>query len=178
MVVINHVYELPFGSGRQFLNRGVLSYIVGNWDISGIWTFYTGLHFSPSMNTSVSGSQSGPGATTERPNLNGTPNLDVDQRTLSRWFNVQAFSIPQPYTFGNAGAFILVGPGLFTADLGIHRVFSIRERARLTYRWEMFNSLNRANFQNPNASIGSSAAGTISSTYAARSMQMSLKLTF
>jgi hypothetical protein len=178
MVVVNHVYELPFGAGRQFLNRGVFSYIVGNWDISGIWTFYTGLHFSPSMNTSVSGSQSGPGATTERPNLNGTPNLDVDQRTLSRWFNVQAFSIPQPYTFGNAGAYILVGPGLFTADLGIHRVFSIRERTKLTYRWEMFNALNRANFQNPNASIGSSAAGTISSTYAARSMQMSLKLTF
>jgi hypothetical protein len=71
-----------------------------------------------------------------------------------------------------------VGPGLFTADLGIHRVFSIRERTKLTYRWEMFNALNRANFQNPNASIGSSAAGTISSTYAARSMQMSLKLTF
>jgi Carboxypeptidase regulatory-like domain len=39
MVVINHVYELPFGSGRQFLSTGLLSKIVGDWNLSGIWTF-------------------------------------------------------------------------------------------------------------------------------------------
>lgn len=178
MVVINHVYELPFGTGRQFVSKGPLSYIIGNWDLSGVWTMYTGLHFNPSMNTSVSGSQSIPGATAERPNLNGTPNLSVDQRTIDHWFNTTAFSIPQAYTFGNSGAFVLVGPGLFTADLGVHRNFAIRERMKLTFRWEMFNAFNRANFQNPNATIGAATAGVVSSTYSARSMQLALKLAF
>jgi len=49
---------------------------------------------------------------------------------------------------------------------------------KLTFRWEMFNSMNHANFSNPNAVIGSSQAGTISNTLAARSQQVALKLTF
>ncbi len=179
MLVINHVYELPFGVGRQFLTKGWLSYVVGNWDLSGLWTMYTGLHFTPSMSTSVSGSLGAPLVQpVERPNLNGTPNLPSDQRSITHWFNTSAFSIPAAYTFGDAGWGILEGPGLITADLGIHRVFRITERTRLTLRWEMFNAFNRANFQNPNAVIGSAAAGTVSSTYPSRSMQVALKLAF
>ena len=137
MIVINHAYELPFGSGRQFLSTGLLGKIVGDWNLTGIWTFYTGMHFTPSLATSVSGSQSTPGATAERPNLNGSPNLSSDQQTITHWFNVAAFSIPQPYTFGNSGAFVLVGPHFFNADLGIDREFSIRVGMRPTFRREM-----------------------------------------
>jgi hypothetical protein len=179
MLVINHVYQLPFGTGRKFASRGFFSYVVGNWDLSGLWTMYSGLHFTPGISTSVSGSIGAPLVSpVERPNLNGTPNLPVDERNIARWFNVPAFSIPSSYTFGNSGWGILEGPGLFTADLGIHRTFAIREATKLTFRWEMFNSLNRANFNNPNATIGGSAAGTISATYPARSMQLGLKLLF
>jgi hypothetical protein len=42
----------------------------------------------------------------------------------------------------------------------------------------MFNALNRANFSNPDAAIGATTGGTISSTLPARSMQMALKLNF
>jgi hypothetical protein len=179
MLVVNHVYELPFGTGRRFVNTGLLSYVLGDWDISGLWTMYSGLHFTPSMSTSVSGSIGAPLVQpVERPNVNGTGNLPVDQRHITHWFNTGAFSIPLAYTFGNAGWGILEGPGLFTADLGIHRAFPIRERMKLTLRWEMFNAFNRANFNNPNAVIGSPAAGTISATYPSRSMQVALKLTF
>jgi len=179
MLVVNHVYELPFGTGRRFVNRGLLSYVLGNWDISGLWTMYSGLHFTPSISTSVSGSIGAPLVQpVERPDVNGTGNLPVDQRHVTHWFNTAAFSIPLAYTFGNAGWGILEGPGLFTADLGIHRAFPIRERMKLTLRWEMFNAFNRANFNNPNAVIGSPAAGTISATYPSRSMQVALKLTF
>ena len=38
--------------------------------------------------------------------------------------------------------------------------------------------VNRANFTNPNSSIGTSTAGQISGTYPARIMQMALKLAF
>jgi hypothetical protein len=179
MVVINHVYELPFGKGRHFVGQGLWSNIIGNWDVSGIWTMYSGMHFGPSLATSVSNSLAVSSiAPVERPNLNGNPNLPSDQRTITHWFNTAAFSIPAQYTFGDAGTGILVGPGYFNLDLGIHRIFPITERLRLTYRAEFFNAFNRANFQNPNATIGSPTAGVISATYPARVTQMALKLTF
>jgi hypothetical protein len=179
MLMINHVYQLPFGAGREFVNKGWLSYVIGNWDLSGLWTLYTGMHFDPSMSTSVSGSLGAPLVNpVERPNLSGPPNLPNDQRSINHWFNVSAFSIPAAYTFGDSGYDVLVGPGLMTADLGLHRAFPIKENKTLTFRWEAFNSFNRANFSNPNAVIGSSAAGTISSTNPSRSMQVALKLNF
>jgi hypothetical protein len=179
MVVINHVYELPFGAGRRYLGKGILSQIVGNWTVSGIWTMYTGLHFSPSLASSVSNALATAAiAPTERPNLNGTPNLPTAQRDINHWFNVAAFTIPAQYTFGNAGVGILEGPGYFNLDTNVSRKFPISESKALSFRWEMFNAMNRANFQNPNASIGSVSAGVISGTYPARIMQLALRLTF
>jgi hypothetical protein len=179
-LVFNHVYELPFGAGRQHLSKGVMSYIVGNWDLTGVWTFYSGQWASPSLSASVSNATTTTGnvTATERPNWVSNPNLPASQRTINAWFNVAAFAIPAQYTFGNAGLGIIQGPGFFNADLGIHRDFRFKERFKLTYRWEMFNSFNRANFSLPAASIGNATAGTISGTSPARVMQMALKLTF
>lgn len=43
-------------------------------------------------------------------------------------------------------------------DLGISKGFQITERVKLTFRTEMFNALNHANFRNPrDASVGSPA---------------------
>jgi len=179
MVVINHVYELPFGRGRQFATKGLLSDIVGDRDLTGIWTMYTGMHFTASNSTSVSNALAvAQIAPTERPNLNGTPNLPAGQRTITHWFNTAAFSIPAQYTWGDSGTGVLVGPGYFNFDLGIHRNLPIKERLKLTFRAEMFNTFNHTNFNNPSASIGSSSAGVISATYPSRIMQMALKLSF
>ncbi len=175
IVVINHVYELPFGPNRRYLTQGWLSRIAGNWNLSGIWTMTTGDHFTPTLGTSVSNSA---GGSADRPNRLTDGNLPSDQRSIDVWFDLSAFTPATQYTFGNAGRGILVGPGNFNVDLGIHRDFSIRERFRLTYRWEMFNSFNRANFADPNAVIGSAQAGQISGTAPARIMQMALKLLF
>jgi len=175
IVVINHVYELPFGPNRRYLTQGWLSRIAGNWNLSGIWTMTTGDHFTPTLGTSVSNSA---GGSADRPNRLADGNLPSGQRSIDAWFDLAAFIPAAQYTFGNAGRGILVGPGNFNVDLGIHRDFSIRERFRLTYRWEMFNSFNRANFTDPNAVIGSAQAGQISGTAPARIMQMALKLVF
>ena len=44
--VFSYVYELPFGKGKPFLNGGVASHILGNWQINGITTFQTGSPFT------------------------------------------------------------------------------------------------------------------------------------
>lgn len=180
MLVFNHVYELPFGTGRGHVNQGVLAHVVGNWNVSGVWTMYSGAWFAPAQSgngVSNSNSTSAFVTATERPNRLSSGNLPNSQRTIDRWYDTAAFVVPAQYTFGNAGMGILEGPGYFGLDLGIHRNFPIREQKKLAYRWEMFNALNRANFNQPTSTLGGTA-GQISSSLPARVMQMSLKLTF
>jgi hypothetical protein len=182
VLIVNHVYELPLGRGHQHLATGALGQVVGNWQLSGIWSVETGTFFTPTLATGVTNTAEGSGlfsSGSERPNCSaGGGNLPAGQRTIDHWFNVGAFSIPQTYTFGNCGPYILQGPGYFNADLGVHRTFRVTERAQLTFRWEMFNSFNHVNFSNPSAAIGSSTAGQISATQPARTMQLAVRAVF
>ena len=175
MIVVNHVYELPFGPGRHWLKKGWSSQIAGNWNVSGIWSIQTGQTFTAALAAAVSNSAGGGG---DRPDRISDGNLPSSQRTIDRWFDVSAFANPAQFHFGNAGRGILAGPGVFNVDLGVHRNFQIRERIQLSFRAEMFNATNHANFGIPNATIGNAQAGQISGTAAARIMQMALKLAF
>ncbi len=173
--VLNHEYALPFGTGRTWINHGPMARVLGDWTVTGIWSASTGDYFTPVLASGVSNSTGGSG---DRPNRTGDGNLAAGSRTIDHWFDVAAFA-PQPqYTFGNAGRGILVGPGSFNVDLGIHRDFPLTEHRYLSFRWEMFNAFNRANFGDPNAAIGNALAGQISGTGPARIMQVALKVVF
>lgn len=173
--VLNHVYELPFGKGRPWLNSGLLSHLVGPWNLSGIWSLSTGEHFTASLAAAVSNSAGGGGA---RPNRLRDGNLSGSDRTIDRWFDLPAFATPAQFTYGNSAQGILIGPSNFNVDLGVHRNFQFSDRFKASFRWEMFNAMNHANFATPNASIGNPTAGQISSTAAARIMQLALKVNF
>jgi len=175
VLVINHTYELPFGTGRQFLHSGILGAVLGNWDVNGIWTIMSGVHFSPTLGTNVSNSAGG-GA--QRPDRVCNGNLGAGDRSASHFFDTGCFVAPAQFQFGNSGSGILVGPGDFNVDLGIHRIFPIGERFRVVYRAEMFNAFNHANFGLPNSTIGTASAGVISSASTGRIIQMALKLGF
>ena len=184
MVVVNHVYDLPFGPGRSYVNSGPMSRIIGGWSVSGTWVMYTGQWFAAALGSPVSNTQSTGAAVltaaTERPNWVSNPNVMPSgvQQNIYHWFNTAAFVSPSQYTFGNSGNGIILGPGYFNLDAGVHREFAIREQMKIQFRWEMFNTLNRSNFNNPNAAIGTAPYGTISSTLPARSMQFALKFIF
>ena len=51
-------------------------------------------------------------------------------------------------------------------------------RARLEFRWEIFNVLNRANFDLPNRIFGTPNFGRIFSAKSPREMQLGLRLAF
>jgi outer membrane receptor protein involved in Fe transport len=115
-VVVNHVWELPFGPGRQHLSRGLLAHLAGNWNLSGIWTMLAGEHFTPGLAAAVSNSAGGGG---DRPDRLRDGNLSEGERTIDRWFDVAAFASPRQFTFGNAGRGILEAPGNFNVDFGV-----------------------------------------------------------
>ena len=166
---------LPFGPGRAYAHGGVLGAVLGNWDVNGIGLARSGGRFTPFLGTNVSNSA---GGGTQRPDRVRDGNLPSSERTITRWFDTAAFVPPSQLTFGNSGTGILVAPGYFNTDLGIVRVFRITERWALNVRGEAFNAFNRANFNAPNATIGTTQAGTISSTQPPRIVQLAVKLVF
>jgi hypothetical protein len=175
IMVINHNWELPFGKGRKFVTAGPMSYIIGNWNVTGIWTMSTGEKFTATAAAGVSNSAGGGG---DRPNRLKNGNLPVSERTIDRWFDLTAWASPAQFTYGNSGRGILVGPGSVNTDFGLQREFPFGEAKRVQFRWEMFNAFNRANFTTPNSSIGNALAGVISNTAPARVMQLGLKIYF
>ena len=45
--MFSSVYQLPFGKGQRWLNRGgVLDYVLGHWQASGILTLQSGEPFT------------------------------------------------------------------------------------------------------------------------------------
>ena len=74
-MVSSVTYELPFGTGKQFLNSGFASKILGGFEIDAITTYASGLPFSVSLNSGVnSGSPSWPNRIGGRGKIDhGTP---------------------------------------------------------------------------------------------------------
>ena len=174
------VYEIPVGAGRAFLNRGgVLNAIVGGWEVSSLFQIHSGLPFTPSMNsTGGSGALAG----SWRPNRIGKGT--VGHPTISEWFDPTAFVAPDPNTFGNSGRNILYGPGYKNVNAALLKNFSIKmrgEQVRLQVKAEASNVFNHPNFGLPDAGIGDSAVGTITSANGglpARTMQLGAKISF
>lgn len=175
IIVFNHVWELPFGKSRKYLTEGPASWILGDWDLSGVWTATSGDRFTATLAAAVSNSAGGGG---DRPNRIADGNLPSDQRTIDRWFDTGAFVAPPQFTFGNSGRGILIGPRSFSTNMNIQRNFLIGERYRLQFRTEMYNAFNKVNFGNPNSAIGNPVAGQIGGAAEARTIQLALKLYF
>jgi hypothetical protein len=171
---LSTLYELPFGKGRKYLSSAprLQDAMVGGWQISSIVTVQSGAPFSVSLSTPTANT-----GTFTRPNRVCDGNLPSSKRTLNAYYDTSCFVAPPPYTFGNTGRNVLIGPGLATWDLGADKDFALTERFGLQFRSEFFNILNHANFGLPNGSIGSPSAGTITSVITnARQIQFALRL--
>jgi Carboxypeptidase regulatory-like domain len=164
------LYDLPFGRGRTFVNRGgVADALVGGWQVSTIFRYNSGGAFTPLMSNNLSGALSG----SWFPNRTGT--TAVANRNVNEWFNVEAFSQPAPNTFGDSRRNILYGPRFGDVDLALAKSFAmpkLGEASSLQFKIESFDALNHPNYALPNSSIGSAGAGTISSNLTNRQVQV------
>jgi hypothetical protein len=174
---IAYNYDLPFGKGRRWLNRGPAAFL-GGWEISGITTYQAGFTLTPGViqNLCVCGNNAA------LPNVSRDPRLSGSERTLDRWFNVSAFSLPEQYTIGNAGRGLIQGPGLVNFDLNAAKRFpldAVREGSSLEFRAEFYNLTNTPYFADPNVIIGSGTVGRVTAVRGnPRRTQMALKFYF
>jgi hypothetical protein len=72
----------------------------------------------------------------------------------------------------------VLGPGYAAIDIGLQRDVALGSGTRLQLRWEIFNLLNRVNFDLPNRTAFTPNFGRIFSTEPARQMQFGAKFLF
>lgn len=175
-VVINAVYQLPFGKNATGFKRQVLQ----GWTIGGVFQASTGVPFTPLISyDQVGDRQSDTGL--QKPNLTGTVNYT---KTADQWFDPTAFTLPAPGVFGNATRNSLRAPGLKVADLSVFKNFAIK-RTALQLRVEAFNVFNIVNLGIPDGTIFNAGgvrnptAGLITRTSTpARQIQLAAKFIF
>ena len=140
--VASLVYDLPTGRGS----------LLGGWQISSVANIHSNLPFTPVISFDNADLQSL--VIPERPDLVGNPYSGVCPNgakvgTPSCWFNPNAFSVPAPGQFGNAGRNLLRGPAFAQLDLALHKGFQLPEGAKITVGVETYNLLNHPNFGVP-----------------------------
>jgi outer membrane receptor protein involved in Fe transport len=145
--VFNTGRRLSVGFAYKIPAPPVLRTLLAHWSTSGIFTLQDGMPENPIY----FGTDFANSGTPNRPNvvLGQSLNLPTSQRTAQQWFNVNAFSDPAPFTFGDAGRNILPTPGTEVFDLALQRRFELTERVGLQLRLESFNLLNHPNWGIP-----------------------------
>jgi hypothetical protein len=167
------VYELPFGSGKRFLNEGrVLNKIVGGWSFSSIGLWHTGHPLTITMNINASQLPDGNDQTTQRPDLvPGVPLFlpgGVQNHTIP--INPAAFAPPpldptgadDPGTgvctntcglvsrFGNAPNGLIRALNSWQIDVALMKTTKITERVTAQFGVQLFNLFNHTQFGDPN----------------------------
>ncbi len=167
-------YELPFGPGKRWLSGGgAAAYALGGWQAQGIVRVGSGFPFSV---TSTNVCQCGsfvPQRVNFAPGREGDSG-NISNPTPTRWFDPSAYAVAPAGTQGTAGRNTVRGPGTERVDFSLSKRFPI-DKARVEFRWEVFNLLNHANFGTPDLNISNRTVGTITTADDGRNMQFGLR---
>lgn len=185
-LVLSPIYQLPFGKGRQWMNRGgVLNGLFGGWQVCTIAMLQSGGPFGVTV---LNGGNLYLGDSTQtlRPNLIADPNLKGGQGSPAvgirgiQWFDPSAFAVPARFTYGSAARTLpgIYGPGLVNFDSMLAKTFTIRERWRAQFRWEALNMTNTPAWSTPSTVLGNASFGAVTSAGTRRIMQLGLKLSY
>jgi len=164
---VAYLWAMPFGSTVAKLDNPHWNYLIEGWQAGGVITAASGPPFTPFVSGGISGADevqiTGTNNDTDRPNVTAS-SFYPSKQTPQAWLNTGAFSVPANFTFGNAGRNVLRGPDLGSWDFSLLRNFRLSESKSLQFRAEMFNVLNRANFDIPQRDVNSASFGQIFNT--------------
>ncbi|MGB8535129.1 MAG: carboxypeptidase regulatory-like domain-containing protein [Acidobacteriaceae bacterium] len=203
--VVNYLFELP-NAPKSF---GPAGWVLDRWQYAGLFTAAKGLPITPQISGDPLGLRSSD--TFAFPNFNyGTGCNPVNPQNKAHYINLACYSYPtesatyNPF-LGTAGRNSINGPGLQSWDTSLvkdNHIPRFGESFDVQFRAEVFNILNRSNYNNPlkagtqlfsaapaptagkptPALVGApltSSAGAISSTAtSSRQLQFALKVIF
>src|SRR5579885_1260172 len=172
--VINTVYELPFGKGKEFGGSAsrAMDYVIGGWQLSNTTNWSSGLPWTPSIQEcGAFFDGSGPC----RPDKGsgslhfGVGPLDTVNHSRTYFIPVSPiinpdsyavgtdvcglagtksgpFALPACGTIGDIGKNVYHGPRGFYSDLSVSKAFTITERVRAKFIMDAFNVFNHPVF--------------------------------
>ncbi|QNI38345.1 TonB-dependent receptor [Edaphobacter sp. 4G125] len=179
------VYELPFGRGRHYMDRGgVLNQVFGQWQVSAVNQAMSGfpyqINYNPPTGNQVSGiSASYRGSNLYRPNrVSGVKLNSLDKSksngTSLQYININtasnpnggAIAIPSSTInnvlnspFGNLSRDPGRSPIFTTLNLAFNKRFDTPvERMKVEFRGELYNTFNHTNFTQPGGTIANTTA--------------------
>jgi hypothetical protein len=184
---LNSIYQIPFGSGRKWLNGpGWQNLVIGGWEASTVTLLQTGPWLTPTISPSLDQSNTDIAnrATILRPDCVGNP--IPASRTVGEYFNIAAFAATPANAgrIGNCGVGILEGPGTIAVSAGLGKTFSLNDRLKLRFESTFTNVLNHTNYAPPAVDIsnpqtfGALQSDQTSSNAGPRTGQVALRLDF
>lgn len=195
------LYELPLGHGKKWgssWNRGVDA-VLGGWSWSGLGRWTSGLPFIVQngfdfpTNWELNGFAmlNGPAPKTGVfTDCDGDPNIFADL-ACSKGIDPGTFILgpngndghwrfPHPGESGSRNN--IRGPGFFGIDMGLRKSWSLTERSKLFFSWQVYNVTNSVRFDAANAFPTIDSAGSFgkySNTLTRpRVMEFALRLSF
>jgi hypothetical protein len=166
-------------TGRWAGPRAGVWRIARNWQASAVFTAQSGRPFTPrvSFDNSNTGNVGGGTAAYDRPNvITVAPNTTPPPGAVT--YGGRTFVIAPRFTFGNAGRDSLVGPGYAALDALVSRNFAAGDRRVITLRLEVFNALNRTNYQLPDTFVDRATFGRSLAAFPPRQIQLAARFSF
>lgn len=173
----NFLVEVPFGTGKKWLNRGgALGEVLGDWQWSGDFTIASGLPFTPRILGAFTDVTQGVNGTL-RADLTGAP-IALASPTVLDWFNTAAFVAPPPGQFGDARRNIITGPGQLTFDMAVSKTLLAHDIRALELRLGANNVFNRPQFTAIDAVLNSPTFGQVINVGAMRRVSLTARYRF
>ena len=177
--VISGVWEPQYGKTWPTAVRTIAT----GWRFSTIATMESGDTLTPMNLETSSNDFAATVMAYEQLNVTGNPNLSHGDRTFSRYFNTDAFSVPANNVRGNAGPGIIRGPGQNNWDISLGKTFSWHERLHAEIRGDFFNAFNHTQWNSvsvkfpvdPDTNI---PFGQVQGAREGRIIQLSAKISF
>jgi hypothetical protein len=173
--------ELPFGDRhRWFRDEGWLKKLVSNWFLTGAFTTNSGRPFTARILGNQINNSGTSAQASERASVTGEAiHLPSSIRDSAKWFNVSAFRLPEPGTFGDAARNTIDGPGLWTIDLNLSRSIPMNDEGRrLLITLQAKNLFNHPNFTGLNTVVNSTAFGRVTSVGEMRRIELNFRFMF
>ena len=169
-ITIAGTYELPFGKGRTFMNKGgLVNAVLGGWQVSPLLQYSTGtpLFSGTGGAVYVNGDPLGNGcAPCNRANIVSYSNMMFSYGNVYKGLpviNKADFSDPGSWVLGNAPRVLtqLRNPWGLNENVALAKYFPIGEKVKIKLEVEYFNALNRVVFGGPDLNFEDANFGLV-----------------
>lgn len=172
-VNINFSYSTGQGRRGGGLITGWKGHLLKDWSIMG----QIQIASSNPMTATVGGNQVSRGAVSQTLRADAT-GIPLKPAPAGYLFNPQAFAVPAPGRWGNAGRNTIPGPMLFSLNASTGRVFRLGERRSLDLQLRANNALNTVVINRWNTQLNTNTFALPTGVAPMRSVTSMLRLRF